>query len=279
MAEPVRARRLTDQEGRRLLQIVRRGKHGSVRVRRAMIIMASAPGTLVPAIARLAAAGEGTARDVIHAFNARGLAALDPRWAGGRPRLISDGDIEVIVTAARTRPEKPVQPFTRWSLRKLAGYLAGPGRPVRIGRERLRQVLHERGISFQKTRTWKESTDPDRDAKLDRIEHVTSAYPDRCFAFGQFGPLSIRPCHGASWAARNRPARLPATYHRTHGIRYFHGCYSPADDQLWGVMRARKGADHTLAALRSIRAARPGGYRLYVILDNLSANKTPTIRR
>jgi transposase len=113
MAEPVRARRLTDQEGRRLLQIVRRGKHGSVRVRRAMIIMASASGTLVPAIARLVAADEDTVRDVIHTFNAKGLAALDPRWAGGRPRLISDGDIEVIVTAARTRPEKPVQPFTQ----------------------------------------------------------------------------------------------------------------------------------------------------------------------
>ena len=48
MAEPVRARRLTDQEGQRLQQIVRRGKHGSVRVRRAMIIMASSSGTLVP---------------------------------------------------------------------------------------------------------------------------------------------------------------------------------------------------------------------------------------
>jgi hypothetical protein len=89
-----------------------------------MIIMASASGTLVPAIARLVAADEDTVRDVIHAFNAKGLAALDPRWAGGRPRLISDGDIEVIVTAARTRPEKPVQPFTHWSLRELAGYLA-----------------------------------------------------------------------------------------------------------------------------------------------------------
>src|ERR1700736_4065703 len=43
MAEPVRARRLTDQEGRRLLQIVRRGKHGSVRERRAGVINASAP--------------------------------------------------------------------------------------------------------------------------------------------------------------------------------------------------------------------------------------------
>jgi phosphatidylserine/phosphatidylglycerophosphate/cardiolipin synthase-like enzyme len=41
----------------------------------------------------------------------------------------------------------------------------------------------------------------------------------------------------------------------------------------------RKGGDHTLAALKSIRAARPGGYRLFVILDNLSANKTPAIRR
>ena len=164
-------------------------------------------------------------------------------------------------------------------MRKLAGYLAGLGRPVRIGRERLRQLLHERGISFQRTRTWKESTDPDRDAKLDRIEYVTSAYPDRCFAFDQFGPLSIRPCHGVCWAPRKRPARLRATYHRTHGIRYFHGCYCVGDDQLRGVTREHKGADHTLAALKSIRAARPDGYRLFVIMDNLAADKTPAIRR
>jgi hypothetical protein len=59
-----------------------------------------------------------------------------------------------------------------------------------------------------------------------------------------------------------------------YGIRYFHGCYCVGDDQLWGVTRKREGADHTLAALKSIRAARPGGYRLFVILDNLPANKS-----
>jgi transposase len=279
MAEPVRARRLTDQEGQRLQQIVRRGRHESVRVRRAVIIMASASGTPVPAIARLVAADEDTVRDVIHVFNQKGLAVLDPRWAGGRPRLISDEDIAFIVAAATTRPEKLGRPFTHWSLRKLAAYLAGNStRVVRIGRERLRQILHARGISFQRTRTWKESCDLDKDAKLDRIEEVTSKFPDRCFAFDQFGPLSIRPCHGTCWAARKKPARLRATYHRTHGIRYFHGCYSPADDQLWGITRLRKGADHTLAALKSIRAARPDGAPIYVIMDNLSANKTPPIR-
>ncbi|MCU1649902.1 MAG: hypothetical protein JWQ60_1051, partial [Pseudonocardia sp.] len=63
--------------------------------------MASSAGTPVPAIARLVAVDEDTVRDVIHAFNERGQAALDPRWAGGRPRLITDDDIAFIVRARR----------------------------------------------------------------------------------------------------------------------------------------------------------------------------------
>jgi hypothetical protein len=145
-------------------------------------------------------------------------------------------------------------------VRKLAAYLRCIGqRVMRVSRERLRQILRDAKISFQRTRTWKESRDPDKDRKLDRIEEVTRRFPHRCFAFDQFGPLSIRPCHGTTWAPQSQPTRLPATYHRTRGIRYFHGCYSLGDDQLWGVVRRRKGGDHTLAALGSIRAARPDG--------------------
>src|SRR3954464_2487839 len=124
MAEPVRARRLSEDEGRRLQQIVRRGKHGSVRVRRALIIMASASGTPVWAIARLVAADEDTVRDVIHAFNEQGLAALDPQRARARPRLIPDANTAFVGTTPTTRPAKLGCPFTRWSLRKLAAYLA-----------------------------------------------------------------------------------------------------------------------------------------------------------
>src|SRR3954453_15801412 len=116
MAEPVRARRLSEDEGRRLQQIVRRGKHGSVRVRRALIIMASAAGTPVPAIARLVAADQDTARAVSPAFNDRGWTPLDPQWAGGRPPLINDQDITFIVATATARPKTPGLPFTRWSV-------------------------------------------------------------------------------------------------------------------------------------------------------------------
>ena len=105
-------------------------------------------------------------------------------------------------------------------MRKLAAHLGAYGhdRRVRVGRERLRLILREHHISFQRTRTWKESTDPDKEAKLDRIEYVTSHFPMRCFAFDQFGPLSIRPSHGSAWAAESQPVRLPATYRRTRGI-------------------------------------------------------------
>jgi transposase len=288
MPEPVRARRLNPDEGQHLLRLVRRGNHESIRVRRALIIMASASGTTVPAIARLVAADEDTVRDVIHAFNNKGLACLGPHWAGGRPRRITDAEVRIIVATATTRPRRYGLPFTHWSLRTLTAYLSGrytrtdprwaPARPVRLGRERLRQILHGHGISFQRTRTWKDSHDPDLDAKLDRIEQVTTRFADRCFAFDQFGPLSIRPCHGTCWAARRHPDRLRATYHRSHGIRYFHGCYSLAEDRLWGVLHEHKGGAHTLAALKSIRAARPDGAPVYVICDNLSANTTPAIR-
>jgi hypothetical protein len=61
MAEPVRARRLTDEEGQRLIQIVRRGKRGSIRVCPSGDHHASSSGTPVPAIARLVAADEDTA--------------------------------------------------------------------------------------------------------------------------------------------------------------------------------------------------------------------------
>lgn len=63
----------------------------------------------------------------------------------------------MIVKTARTRPTKLGCPFTHWSIRKLVDHLATRrGRKVRIGCERLRQILFAEGITFQRTKTWKE---------------------------------------------------------------------------------------------------------------------------
>lgn len=283
MTQPLRVRRLTDEEGRQIQRIVRRGGGSSdksiVKWRRALVVQASAGGNTVPVIARLVSTSEDRVREMIHRFNEQGMRSLDPQWAGGRPRQITTEDEAFIVATARQRPEALDQPFTRWSIRKLVDYLAdNDERVVHVGRERCRQILIDNDITFQRTKTWKESNDPDRDAKLDRIEHVLEHHPERTFAFDEFGPLNIRPVGGSAWAPARHPQRQPANYNKLHGVRQFHGCYSIGDDELWGVVRRRKSAVNVLAALKSIRARRPDGEAIYIILDNLSAHKGVKIR-
>src|SRR4051812_24326625 len=115
MAELVKVRRLSDEEGQRLLRIVRRGEpkmtKSVIRYRRAMVVLVSASGNTVPVIARLVAADEDTVREVIHRFNERGMGSLDPRWAGGRPRRISAEDEAFLVATAIAGPGKLGQPF------------------------------------------------------------------------------------------------------------------------------------------------------------------------
>ncbi len=95
---------------------------------------------------------------------------------------------EFIVETAKTRPTKLGCPFTHWSIRKLADYLGSKkGRRVQLSRERLRQILVAEGITFQRTKTWKESPDPAKEQKLARIDWALEHARDRTFAFDEFG--------------------------------------------------------------------------------------------
>src|SRR2546430_14421024 len=84
VTERLRVREIDDDEGRRLLRIVRRGTGSVVTWRRAQMVLLSAQGMNVAAIAKVAFTSEDRVRDVIHNFNADGFASLYPRYRGGR---------------------------------------------------------------------------------------------------------------------------------------------------------------------------------------------------
>ena len=110
--------------------------------RRAMVVVASAGGNSVPVIADLVQTSEDRVRGMIHRFNELGMVSLDAQWAGVRPRLITTTNRELIVKTATKRPRSLGRPFTRWSIRKLAGYVATKkGRKVKVSRERLCEIL------------------------------------------------------------------------------------------------------------------------------------------
>ncbi len=79
VAERVRVREI-DDEGRRLVRIVRRGSGSVLTWRRAQMVLLSAQGMDVAGIAKVAFTSEDRVRDVIRNFNADGFSSLYPKY-------------------------------------------------------------------------------------------------------------------------------------------------------------------------------------------------------
>jgi transposase len=271
-------RALSGQEATRLKRVSRRGRYYSTR-QRAMIVLASATGMRAAQVAQALSTDESQVRGVIHEFNQDGFESLFPNWRGGRRRRITADQRRLIVAVAGARPDVNGVALTRWSLPRLSRSLAERAlvvaSPVQLGR-----ILAEAGLSFQRTRSWKASPDPEYEAKAARVLALYQAPPPEgvVISFDELGPIGLCPHHGAGWAPRGRPARLRATYNRRHGIRYLIGCYDVHADYLRARLRPTRNRETTLTAMKTVRLASPRRMRIHWIQDGLSCHWTPDIR-
>ena len=106
-------RELDPAEAQRLVKIARTARD-RVRLRRAGIVLASVQGRSPAEAAAMFAATAQYAREVIHAFNEKGFAALDPKWSGVRPRRFGPFARELVCRVAKTR-------LSRWAARSPRG--------------------------------------------------------------------------------------------------------------------------------------------------------------
>jgi hypothetical protein len=84
--EGLRVREITDDEGNRLLRIVRRSSGSVVTWRRSQMVLLSAQGMDVAQIAKVAFTSADRVREVINNFNDDGFDSLYPRYAGAAHR-------------------------------------------------------------------------------------------------------------------------------------------------------------------------------------------------
>src|SRR5689334_22677448 len=177
MARPseVFVRELDPAEAARLVKITRTARD-RVRLRRAGIVLASVQGRSASEAAAMFAAKPQYAREVIHAFNEKGFAALDPKWSGGRRRKFGPHVRELICRVARTPPQQAGLPFTTWSLSKLVEHLAAAHRVV-ASTETVRQILRAAGVRWQATKTWKASRDPNFTTKMTFLRQLRARFP------------------------------------------------------------------------------------------------------
>jgi len=90
--------------------------------------------------------------------------------------------------------------------------------------------------------------------------------------YDQLGPLELRPIPGMCWAETGQPQRQRATYTRKCGTEQLHGFYDVHADCLVGRVRNRKTAEDIQVCFARLRTCYPIQLRLFVVMDNLSAN-------
>ncbi|GCC11354.1 hypothetical protein IPdc08_01405 [archaeon] len=134
-------------------------------INRAHIVLASAQGMKVPEIYQRYHYSKRWVREIIHKFNATGMEAIFPNWGSGRPPVFTKKHKAEIVEVALSQPQDLGLPFTQWSLTKLHGYIIKEGIVESISYEGVRQILRKAGITYQRTKTWKESNDPEFEPK------------------------------------------------------------------------------------------------------------------
>jgi len=289
MVHPVQVRPISNDEGNRLLRIVRRGTGSVVTWRRAQMVLLSAQGMPVAKIAEVTFTSPDRVRDVLHNFTADGFDSLYPRYAGGRPPKFDLKQRAQIKQLALSRPEDHHLPFSVWSLAKLADFLVAEGVVDDISHEGLRALLRDEDVSFQAVKTYKASTDPDYDTKTARVLQLYALAdglaepgptdPSVVFCMDEFGPLNLQPHPGRQWApvARGRgdPAaprrrRRRATYTRPHGVRHLLAALDLSRDKLYGHITPRKDRTRFLAFCRYLRSLYPADVRLAIVCDNFS---------
>jgi transposase len=282
-------RPISNDEGNRLLRIVRRGTGSVVTWRRAQMVLLSAQHMPLAKIAEVTFTSTDRVRDVLHNFDTDGFDSLYPRYAGGRPPKFDLKQRARIKHIALSRPADHDLPFSVWSLSKLADFLVAEGVVDDISHEGLRALLRDEDVSFQAVKTFKASTDPDYDAKTGRVLELYAiadgltepgpADPTVVFCVDEFGPLNLQPHPGRQWApvahgkgdpAAPRRRRRRATYTRPHGIRHLLAALDLARDKLYGHVSRRKTRTQFLAFCRYLRCLYPTEARIAIICDNFS---------
>ena len=156
----VQVRRLRPYEGQKLVRWLRQGKD-AIAVRRAEIVLRSVQGDTPKQIARALYFSADYVRKMIHRFNAEGLESLKARYGnGGRPKKVQPEHESQLVELALTPPNVTGQPFTHWSLEKLRDVALKRRLIPSLSIETVRRILNDHHISLQRTKTWKQSTDP-----------------------------------------------------------------------------------------------------------------------
>ncbi|MCM2319782.1 MAG: IS630 family transposase [Pseudomonas sp.] len=261
---------LSESERAELLRRISKRKGPADSRIRAEIILGCAQGESGTAIARRLGIGVHTVSRWRLRFARLGLDGLNDEPRSGRPRSISDEQVqEVIDQVTQTKPHDA----SHWSSRNMS-------KAIGISPASVQRIWRAFGLKPHLERTFKLSTDP---AFVDKVQDIVGLYlnpPDKALVLcvdekSQIQALNrTQPCLPL---APGHPATRTHDYQR-HGTTSLFAALDVATGEVIGRLKRRHRSTEFLAFLKEIDVSVPGDMTVHLIMDNYATHKTDKVR-
>lgn len=167
MRTPLELPVATAEEVAALDQLYRTTREVRLRTRAQIVLLAAEQRLTAPAIAAIVREDDQTVRNWLKRYLAEGIAGLHDRPMPGAPPKITPAYTEQLVAAVRRRPRSLGQPYSLWTLQRLADYLAEQT-GIRVSAETVRGYLQRAGIVLSRPQHTISSPDPEYAVKKKR---------------------------------------------------------------------------------------------------------------
>ena len=262
---------LSVQERAQLESWLRRRTSAQALAERSRIVLAAAEGASNSEVAAQLGIDRGTVAKWRSRFVAARLDGLVDEPRPGRPRTITDAQVEeVIVRTLETQPKDA----THWSTRSMAAQ-------VGLSQTAVSRIWRAFGLQPHRVESWKLSKDP---LFIDKVRDIVGLYlapPERAVV------LCVDEKSQIQALDRTAPVlpMLPGTPQRaTHdykraGTSSLYAALDLTTGKVIGALHARHRAIEFKRFLQTLDRAVPAELAVHVVLDNSSTHKTPQIQR
>ncbi|WP_431910791.1 IS630 family transposase [Amycolatopsis thermoflava] len=261
---------LSDDERRTLEGWTRRRTTAQALALRARIVLACAEGGSNTDVARRLSLDRHTVTKWRARFVADRLDGLSDEPRPGRPRTISDEQVEqVVVTTLETKPANA----THWSTRSLAAQTG-------MTQSAVSRIWRAFGLKPHQVDTFKVSKDP---LFVDKVRDVVGLYLDPP---AKAVVLCVDEKSQIQALDRSAPVlpMLPGVPERQsfdyvrHGTTSLFAALEVATGQVISAVKRRHRHQEFLGFLRTIDKNVPAELDVHVVLDNLATHKTPAVK-
>ena len=242
-------------------------------VMQAKALLWAADGVANQEIARRCEVDPDTVRRWRARFAEQGVEGVGKIAKGrGRKSALTEGTVAEIVRV--TCHEKPTDGGTHWTTRMLAKRFG-------LGKDTIAKVWSDHNLKPWQVSTFKVSNDPDFEAKLVDVVGLYLNPPARAVVFSFDEKTQCQAIDRTQPSLPMVPGRagtMTSDYKRNGTTDLFAAMNIATGQVLTHLNKGHTGKD-VLRFFKQIDASVPRGLGVHVVLDNLSAHKTPEIQK